>query len=144
MTGICWSGNRLACTDRDNCVRLCQIEEGGTLNENMISDVFSQLKTVGIMRHQSSVWDCEGSPHTPFIASSSSALTIANINRTKRHHSPIVLYLYSLSYDNGNDILEFHESEDMTEKPLSKISNNWILSQPEVSIHKVNSSIIKT
>jgi hypothetical protein len=138
MTGICWSGNRLVGTDRDNNVRICQIEEGSSINENTIGDAFAQIKTVNIMRHHSTVWDCDGSPHTPFVASSSSSLTIGNINRCKRHHSPIILYLYSLAYDNVENILEFLDQEEISEKPLAKISNHWELTHPEISIHRVS------
>lgn len=128
----------MICTDSDNCVRICQIEEGSTINEHSIGDVFAQIKTVGIIRHHSTVWDCEGSPSTPFVAASSTTLAIGNRNRSKRHHSPIVLYLYSLSYDHLKNILEFIDQEEISEKPFSKISTSWELSQPEISIHKVN------
>ena len=90
------------------------------------------------MRHQSAVWDCDGSPHTPFVASSSSTLMIGNVNRSRRHQSPVVLFLYSLTYDNVNNVLEFHDQAEIPEMPLSKISTGWNLSQPEMTIQKVS------
>ena len=117
---------------------MCLVEEGSSINENTVGDVFAQIRTFNIMRHHSTVWDCDGSPHTPFVASTSSSLTIGNINRSKRHHTPVVLFLYSLAYDHIENILEFLDREDISETPIARISNHWEFSQPEISINRVS------
>ena len=74
--------DKIAVTDADGVSRIHLDNEFNVSGENMVT---FYLKTGGVVGNGSFCWDTDGHPWMPFIASSSHAVQISNVLRSRSH-----------------------------------------------------------